>query len=130
MIDERGPLCRCGNRGCLEAKISVNALRKAMRDVTVGNHVDEILGLAIDGNPGAPRIMADAATLVGRLIGDLCNYFNPDLDAARRGVSAVGDVAARSNEEFDASLHHSPRAGRRCASQCGALGELAESTGR
>jgi predicted NBD/HSP70 family sugar kinase len=92
VTDDMGPLCRCGNRGCLEAQVSVNTLRDAMRPGHGPISVREFLQLAESGNVGAGRIIADAATLVGRQVGDLCNYFNPDLILVGGELSAGGDL--------------------------------------
>jgi predicted NBD/HSP70 family sugar kinase len=93
VTDDMGALCRCGNRGCLEAKVSVNTLRDTLRPGHGPITVNEFLDLAIAGDTGAQRIIADAATLVGRLVGDLCNYFNPDLILVGGELMAVGDIA-------------------------------------
>ena len=92
VTDDMGALCRCGNRGCLEAKVSVNTLRDTMREGHGPLSVNEFLKLAVAGNTGAQRVVADAGTLVGRLVGDLCNYFNPDLILVGGELSAVDDL--------------------------------------
>jgi predicted NBD/HSP70 family sugar kinase len=79
VVDENGDICRCGSRGCLEAKISVNALARALA-VSHGNiSSDEMLRLAVARDIGASRVVADAGVLVGRSLGALCSYFNPEI---------------------------------------------------
>jgi predicted NBD/HSP70 family sugar kinase len=92
VIDDMGPLCRCGNRGCLESKVSVNTLRDAMRDGHGPVSVKDFLQMALDRNIGAQRIIGAAAGQVGRLVGDLCNYFNPDVVLVGGELSAAGDI--------------------------------------
>lgn len=125
VTDDMGLLCRCGNRGCLEAQVSVNTLRDAMRSGHGPVSVREFLQLAKAGNVGANRVIADAATLVGRLVGDLCNYFNPDLILVGGELSAVGDTAL---DPLRASMRRFAIA-RACENVrvgLGALGERAE----
>jgi predicted NBD/HSP70 family sugar kinase/biotin operon repressor len=125
VTDDMGPLCRCGNRGCLEAKISVNALRDEMRGGHGPISVQQFLKLAVDGNEGAQRIIADAGTLVGRLVGDLCNYFNPDVILVGGELSAVGDIVL--NPLRDSLRRHAiARARENVPVQRGSLGDLAE----
>jgi predicted NBD/HSP70 family sugar kinase len=79
VIDEHGAVCRCGSRGCLEAVISVHALAKTL-SVSHGDiSSDEMLRLAAAGDIGANRVVSDAGSLVGRSVGHLCSYFNPEL---------------------------------------------------
>ena len=125
VIDDMGPLCRCGNRGCLESKVSVNTLRDAMRDGHGLISVNDFLKLALDGNVGAQRIIGDAAAQVGRLVGDLCNYLNPDVVLIGGELSATGDIAL--NPLRDSLRRYAiARARENVRIQQGALGNLAE----
>ncbi|MCW1411263.1 ROK family transcriptional regulator [Rhizobium sp. 1AS11] len=91
VVDEHGDVCRCGSRGCLEAKISVHALAKAL----VASHgeisSDEMLRKAAAGDVGANRVVADAGALVGRSIGALCSYFNPEIVIVGGELMRAGD---------------------------------------
>lgn len=92
VVDENGDVCRCGSRGCLEAKISVNALAKAL-SVSHGNiSSDEMLRLAVAGDIGANRIVSDAGALVGRSVGALCSYFNPEIVIVGGELMRAGDA--------------------------------------
>ena len=91
VVDEHGAVCRCGSRGCLEAIVSVNALAKAL-SVSHGEiSSDEMLRLAVEGDVGAKRIVADAGALVGRSIGHLCSYFNPEIVIVGGELMRAGD---------------------------------------
>jgi ROK family len=125
VIDDMGPLCRCGNRGCLESKVSVNTLRDAMRDGHGPVSVKDCLQMALDGNIGAQRIIGAAAGQVGRLVGDLCNYFNPDVVLVGGELSAAGDIVL--NPLRDSLRRYAiARARENVRVQRGALGDLAE----
>jgi predicted NBD/HSP70 family sugar kinase len=78
LVDESGPMCRCGNRGCLETFVGAGALVELLRrshgpDLTV----DRMIALARDGDPGCQRVLADAGRTVGGAAAVLCNQFNP-----------------------------------------------------
>ncbi|NJC68384.1 ROK family protein [Planosporangium thailandense] len=105
-LDARGPVCRCGNRGCLELLAGGRALLENAR-LTRPEVADleELVRLATDGDTGCRRLLIDAATQLGYALGGLVNLLNParivlggDLGAAaglmreplRRGL---GDTA-------------------------------------
>jgi len=78
-LDERGDVCRCGNRGCLELVAGGAALVTAMRRThhEVGT-LGELIRLGIDGDPGCRRILADAGSHIGVALGSLVNLVNPE----------------------------------------------------
>ena len=99
VVDEHGAVCRCGSRGCLEAIVSVNALAKAL-SVSHGNiSSDEMLRLAVAGDVGASRIVRDAGSLVGRYVGHLCSYFNPELVIVGGELMRAGDTLLQPLED-------------------------------
>lgn len=92
VVDEHGAVCRCGSRGCLEAVVSVHALARGL-SVSHGNiSSDEMLRRAVAGDIGAGRIVADAGALVGRSVGHLCSYFNPELVIVGGELMRAGEV--------------------------------------
>ncbi|MDX6641656.1 MAG: hypothetical protein QOF12_2667 [Solirubrobacteraceae bacterium] len=93
LVDERGPMCRCGNRGCLETYAGGDALVELLRrshgdDVTIGS----IVALALAGDPGATRAIADAGTFVGRAVAALCNYLSLERIVVGGDVAAAGEL--------------------------------------
>jgi predicted NBD/HSP70 family sugar kinase len=128
VVDEKGDVCRCGSRGCLEAIISVNTLRAALKTSLGPIGVDEMLAHARAGHVGARRVIADAGTMVGRLVGDLCNYFNPDLvlvggELARAGALVIDPL------ETSMRRYAIARAVEHVQVMGGALGDRAEVLG-
>lgn len=128
VVDEKGDVCRCGSRGCLEAIISVNTLRRALRTSLGEIDVDEMMAHALAGHVGARRVIADAGTMVGRLVGDLCNYFNPDLVLVGGELARAGTILL---EPFEKSMRRYAiaRAVEHVQVQNGALGDRAEVLG-
>lgn len=78
-LDARGPICRCGNRGCVELSAGGRALleharvsRPHLRDLV------QFVQLATDGDAGCRRLLIDAGLQLGFAMGSLVNLVNPD----------------------------------------------------
>ena len=63
IVDPDGPLCRCGNRGCLEMLVGVPALLETVRPVLGDITLGELLDLAVAGHAGCRRVLADAGAI-------------------------------------------------------------------
>jgi predicted NBD/HSP70 family sugar kinase len=79
-VTERGVICRCGNRGCLETVASTSVMldslgRGAGREVTTA----DILRRGLEGDPGVLRVVGDAGAAIGQAIGNVANVINPEL---------------------------------------------------
>ncbi|MGH3352033.1 MAG: ROK family transcriptional regulator [Nocardioides sp.] len=92
-FEDNGPICRCGNRGCLEKAFGGARLVELLQpayDETLS--VERMLELAQQGDIRVNRILDDAGRAVGRVLADLCNHLNPAL-------IVVGDTM-RHSESF------------------------------
>jgi predicted NBD/HSP70 family sugar kinase/biotin operon repressor len=92
LVDPDGPMCRCGNRGCLETVVAPPALCELLRRSHGAITVPELVALAQEGDAGCRRVIADAGRALGRAVADLCNYMNPDLVVMGGDLSAAGDL--------------------------------------
>jgi predicted NBD/HSP70 family sugar kinase len=92
LVDPQGPICRCGNRGCLETFVSGPALCELLRRSHGHLGVPELVSLAIEGDTGCQRVIHDAGRIVGRAVADLCNFINPDLVVVGGELSVAGDL--------------------------------------
>ena len=92
-IDPRGPLCRCGKRGCLDTLASVPAILDAMAAKHPDLAVAELIEMLERDDPGARLVVSDAATLVGQVVGSASLLLAPDrivvVGAMARAGSAV-----------------------------------------
>jgi predicted NBD/HSP70 family sugar kinase len=93
LVDESGPICRCGNRGCLETFAGGPAIVDLLRR----SHTDDltferVIELAIEGDSGARRAIGDAGRVLGRSVATMVNAFNPELIIVGGYMSAAGDV--------------------------------------
>ena len=94
LVDESGPICRCGNRGCLEMMAGGRAIIALLRSSHGDGELtlDEVMALVADGDSGARRAIADAGRILGRSVAAVVNTFNPELVIVGGAVSAAGDV--------------------------------------
>jgi predicted NBD/HSP70 family sugar kinase len=72
----RTELCRCGNRGCLEAVVSVQSLLAQVAHTHPNVDPDAISLDALDDTI-THRLLNEAGRTLGRVLADLCNLLNP-----------------------------------------------------
>lgn len=106
-IDPRGPLCRCGKRGCLETFASVPAILDAMAAKHPDLAVAELIQLLERDDAGALRVVGDAATLVGQVVGSASMLIAPD------SVVVVGAMARPRRDNSPHRSRPAPRPARR-----------------
>jgi glucokinase-like ROK family protein len=104
-IQENGPLCTCGNYGCLEAMAGGNAIaRKAREAVEAGKrtqlstiqpekiHAVDVAAAAQHGDLVAQQIITEAGNYLGIAVASLINFINPSMVVIGGGVSQIGDL--------------------------------------
>ncbi len=109
VLDPEGPLCNCGNRGCLEAYAGASGIarRAALLAVTPGaaspafrSLVAEsgqrpdaaaLHGLARAGDATAIELFAWAGRHLGQAVANCVNLLDPDLVIVGGGVARAGD---------------------------------------
>lgn len=104
-IDENGPLCNCGNHGCLEAFAGGHAIARqgqalaqsGKRTLLASLPVEsitaqEVAEAARRGDLHAQEILSRAGTYIGIAIAGLINLFNPSVVIIGGGVAQVGDM--------------------------------------
>jgi predicted NBD/HSP70 family sugar kinase len=93
VLAEGGPICRCGNRGCLEALASSRAvadLLAASRREPVST--PQLIELSAAGDEAARRLIADAGRAIGIAVANLCNILNPQSVIVGGDLAAAGDT--------------------------------------
>jgi glucokinase len=107
-IDDDGPLCNCGNRGCWETLASGTALAREAKDrikegvrtsileYAEGN-VEKVTAKVIhsaakQGDSLAKELIARTGYYVGVGLANLINIFNPELIVIGGGLSNIGDM--------------------------------------
>jgi glucokinase len=107
-IDDKGPVCNCGNRGCWETLASGTALAREARhrikegartsileytEGDVGKVTAEVIHNAAEqGDSLAKELIARTGYYVGVGLANLINIFNPELIVIGGGLSNIGDM--------------------------------------
>jgi predicted NBD/HSP70 family sugar kinase len=78
-LDPAGPPCAMGHRGCASAMLTIPSIT-AQVSVAHGRPVgyDEVLDLALAGDPAAVRVVDDAGFALGRLVAVAANFTMPE----------------------------------------------------
>ena len=104
-IDENGPLCNCGNHGCLEAFAGGDAIAKQGQALVKSGKrtllssaslekitAQDVAEAARRGDLPAQEILRRSGTFIGIAIAGLINLFNPSIVIIGGGVAQVGDI--------------------------------------
>lgn len=107
-IDDNGPVCNCGNRGCWETLASGTALtREARLRISKGvktsileyaeGNIENVTPQAIhraaeEGDKLAKELIARIGYYVGVGLANLIDIFNPELIVIGGGLSNLGDM--------------------------------------
>lgn len=109
-LEKNGPLCSCGNRGCLEALASANAMAGQARELVrqgKGSRMlelaqgdedsidaKEIFDAAREGDEEAAFIADKAIEYIGIGLANYINLLDPDLLILAGGVTGAGEYLA------------------------------------
>lgn len=106
-VDLDGPVCRCGNRGCVEAMAAAPAIvGMAMAAVETGEspwlaqrlkengklEATDIGAASRAGDAAADAIVRRSGQRIGQVLAALVNFYNPSHVFIGGGVSAIGPM--------------------------------------
>ncbi|MGL4745089.1 MAG: ROK family transcriptional regulator [Dermatophilaceae bacterium] len=91
-VDEGGPMCRCGNRGCLDAFVGAQAMLGALRNTHGALTLRDVIGRALDGDAGCRRVLEDAGRYLGVAVAGVVNLLNPQVVVLGGQVARVGEM--------------------------------------
>jgi predicted NBD/HSP70 family sugar kinase len=91
-LDDRGPICRCGNRGCIEAYVSVGHVLAQLAGQLPGASFDEVVEVARAGHDPALRVFEDVGHHLGWALGLVANLLNPGVVVIGGEMSRAGDI--------------------------------------
>jgi len=100
-----GPICGCGNTGCLEALGSASAIIRRGEELLLGGRpskIRELMGVgpltpqiiaeaAQKGDPPAQRILYETGRWIGIGLASVVNLLNPELIIIGGGVAKAGE---------------------------------------
>lgn len=106
-IDKNGPLCRCGNYGCLEAMAAgpsitekarqaaqsgASPLLAAMLEANGGVlHAEDVNTACREGDQAALEIIRSSGQMIGDVLASLVNFFNPSHIFISGGIANFGN---------------------------------------
>jgi len=129
VVEEGGPVCRCGNRGCLETLVSTSTV-VALLEPLLGSPltIAEIVARAHDGHAPSARVLADTGHRVGIALGGLCSILTPSRVVVGGELALAGELLL---DPLRTALHHSalPGAVHLVTVVLAALGERAHVLG-
>ena len=129
VVDETGPICRCGSRGCLETVAGGPAIVELLKP-TFGDDltVEGVLEHASHGDAACRRAIDDAGRQVGDAVANVCNLLNPARIVVGGTLAAAGDVLL---DPMRVAVHRraNPSAGEDVEIVPAVLGERAEMLG-
>jgi predicted NBD/HSP70 family sugar kinase len=102
-VDPAGPLCHCGNRGCVEAIAGETAIVRQVREATGAELPDAAAALALarEGVAGARDVYARAGEAIGRGIATVANLFGPErVIISGEGLAAYDPFAEQIRDAF------------------------------
>lgn len=82
VLEKNGPICECGNYGCLQALSSGDAIAKKMNK----KEAKEVFELAKEGDPQANKTIDDAIEYLGIGIASSINILDPELVILSGGI--------------------------------------------
>ncbi|MFD7892354.1 ROK family protein [Streptomyces albidoflavus] len=128
-LDESGPVCRCGNRGCLETFTAARYVLPLLEPTHgTGLTMEKGVARAKAGDPGCRRVVADVGRYIGSGVASLCNLLNPSRvvlggDLAEAGELVLGPIRT------SVGRYAIPSAARQLELVPGSLGGRAEVLG-
>jgi predicted NBD/HSP70 family sugar kinase len=126
-VDESGPICRCGNRGCLETFAGGEAVVAPLRQHYGEIALREVITLAQAGDKGCRRVLQDAGRALGLAVAGVCNLLAPERVIVGGELAQAGDIVL---EEVRAMVRRTAiGAARELPVIAGVLGERAEVLG-
>ncbi|MCU1682608.1 MAG: family transcriptional regulator [Amycolatopsis sp.] len=80
-VDAYGPLCHCGNRGCVEAIAGSSAILAKVTAITDGraSDMDAAIALARGGSPEVRAVFTVAGHAIGMALAAVANFIGPEL---------------------------------------------------
>jgi len=105
-VDYNGPVCHCGNPGCLEVMAAGPAIAKRGMEAALSGN-SKIMAALLDENAGtlsaknvgraaaagdqiANKIVADSGRMIGGVLAGLVNFYNPRAIFIGGGVTNIG----------------------------------------
>jgi glucokinase-like ROK family protein len=106
-VDKHGPICRCGNQGCLEAMAAGPAIAEMATQATLGGKSpllrkmldanggslspEDVNAACRDGDEAALEVIHACGFMIGDVLAGLVNFFNPSHIFVGGGITNFGN---------------------------------------
>ncbi len=91
IVEDEGPLCTCGNHGCLETLSSLDAMLREAK----ASSFESFQATVRAGEPGCVAVMERASRSLGRAVAMLVNTLNPSRIVLGKRFPEYADLALR-----------------------------------
>ncbi len=91
-VNEQGPMCRCGSRGCLETYASTGAALDLVSTRVPGATIEAMIDAAQHGDAAMQRIFEDAGLHLGWGVAAIANLMNPEVLVIGGDMAKAGDL--------------------------------------
>lgn len=91
-IDEHGPVCRCGNRGCLETYVGSRAITESLVHTHGNLTLRDVVARTNRGDPSCRRVIEDTGHHLGVALSHLVNLINPEVVVIGGQLALAADV--------------------------------------
>ena len=106
-IDPAGDTCFCGNRGCIDTKLTGPAITRAYAKITGQTlKAEEILALARKGEKDSQKVFHQFLDDFGRAVGGLISLLDPDAIVLGGGLSNIPELYTQGMERVRAYAFH------------------------
>lgn len=114
-VDPSGSICACGQRGCLETIAGAEAITAPLRATFGQVTFKDVIARAAAGDPGCARVVADAATALGRVVAAAHQSLAPEVITVGGELAEAGPIfllpfatAVRDNAPQSRTARHDP----------------------
>ncbi len=127
LLDPRGPVCSCGNRGCAQALISGTALEQRYKEMTGQQRsVQEIVGEYRQDEPQAGKLMSEFFVNFGKAMASLISVLDPDVIVLGGGLSNIDEIYQHGVQEIKRAIadhtDHPPVVRNKLGDSAGVIG--------
>jgi glucokinase-like ROK family protein len=107
-VDKNGPVCHCGNKGCLEVLTSGPAIAERALSGALQGHSpilmryyeenggvltsEDVGNAAREGDALSINTIRESGQMIGEVLASLVNFYNPEMIILGGGVSKLGNL--------------------------------------
>lgn len=98
-----GPICRCGNRGCLETFAGAETVLRSVEQIEPQLSINRVIQLARQDEATCLKALTNAGHAIGTALAMFCNLINPECVVVGGELASAGDLLLG---PLNDSFHH------------------------